>query len=612
VTVTSRTIRHVTNHIAGGRHVLLTGRIDDLQLHRGEALTLRASLERIGRSFDVVVRMDAVDGATVVHGEDRWQPDGEPRRDPLSSLRDLLHHPELSTMVILEQADILLQDPSHHDVPDRTRIATLQLALAEATTNGTFGNTCVLVAASAADVPGILRAGSERLAVVDIGLPIRAERQHYLLAQVPQMHGVAHLDNAQIGDLVKNYCRLTEDEPLRGIESLTRFSRAARVDATDARNLLHRHRFGEAPDYWSAVRQDLDRIATELRASVFGQETAVDAVVAGLAGAALGLNMNGDPFGLESQPRLVLLLLGPTGVGKTELAKALARALFGDASAYTRIDMALFAQEHAADRLTGAPPGYVGFEAGGELTNAVRARPFSVILLDEFEKAHPRAHDRMMSVIDDGRVTDAQGRVAYFGESIILMTSNLGSRQLAERAAQSETQVEPAAVDLSSLNYEEVAAVFESAARDYFTEIGRVEIWGRLAQGAVAFQPLRPEMIEQITAKVLADTTFVHGPELDVDAASANAYADAVMAEPVNRNLGGRQIRNIFRSAFLRVACWTVLGGHADAGRLIIRFEPDGAMRVSVDGATEELIPVTRRSAATGSQAGTDRRLDLP
>ena len=594
MTITSRAIRHVINHIAGGRHVLLSGHIDDLQLHRGEALTLGAALERIGTTFDVTVRMNAVDGLTVVHGDDRWQPDRDPRRDPIMCVRDLLRHQDLSTMVILNQAHILLQDPAHHDMPDRTRMAALTLGLAEATTNGTFRNTCVLVATSPNDMPTMLRSGSERLAVVDVGLPLREERKHYLGVSVPKMHGVARLSRTEIDDLVEDYSRLTEDEPLRGIESMTRFSHAVRIDATEPRTLVHRHRFGETPDYWSAVREDLDRIAAQLHASVFGQDAAVSAVVAGLAGAALGLSMTGDPFSLESQPRLVLLLLGPTGVGKTELAKALARALFGDAAAYTRIDMALFAQEHAADRLTGAPPGFVGYEAGGELTNAVRARPFSVILLDEIEKAHPRSHDRLMSVIDDGRVTDAQGRVAYFGESIILMTSNLGSRQLTERAASDQTPAEPAAVDLSGLSYAEVAEVFESAARDYFTGIGRVEIWGRLAQGAVAFQPLQPNTIKEIAAKVLADTTFVHGPALDVDVLSATAFITAVMGDPLNRNLGGRQIRNTFRTAFLRLASWTLRNGHADAASLRVRFDPDGAMHVSVDSGAETLIPPIR------------------
>jgi len=599
MTITSHSFRHGVNLIAGGRHVLYTGNTGDLQLFNGEALSFRDAMARVGSTFDLAVRLDAVDGFTVMHGGSQWRPEGDASRNPFRIVRDLMRQESLSTFVLIEHAGIMLQDPAQHDVPDRIAVATLLLALTEARTNGVLGNTIVALASSPADVPAVLRSGPSGLALVEIGGPLGVERLHFLRGRVPEMHGVGQLEDADVRELVDTYYRLTDNETLLGVESMVRFSQATRVDATDARYLLHRFRFGETADYWAVVRRDLARIDAQLRASVFGQDRAIDAVVEGLAGAALALNMNGDPFSLESQPRLVLLLLGPTGVGKTELAKAVALVLFGDATAYTRIDMALFAEPHAADRFTGAPPGYVGYEAGGELTEAVRARPFSVILLDEFEKAHPRTHDRLMSVFDEGRVTDAQGRVAYFGESIILMTSNLGSRELAARAAGVDAHAAESHVDLSGLAYDDVADVFERAARDYFVEIGRPEIWGRLAHGAVAFQPLQQENVAQITRKVLAQTSFVHGPVLDVDAASATTFAQALMDEPEVRNLGGRQIRNAFRSAFLRLASWTVLGGHADAGVLRVRFEKNGSMHVSVDGNDEIAIPARRLVGST-------------
>src|SRR6185369_7733636 len=126
------------------------------------------------------------------------------------------------------------------------------------------------------------------------------------------------------------------------------------------------------------------------------------------------------------KPRGVMFLAGPTGVGKTELAKTMTELLFGDERAYVRFDMSEFSAEHADQRLLGAPPGYVGYDAGGELTNAVKERPFSVILFDEIEKAHPRLLDKFLQLLDDGVLTSGRGERVFFSETIIIFTSNLG------------------------------------------------------------------------------------------------------------------------------------------------------------------------------------------
>ena len=127
-----------------------------------------------------------------------------------------------------------------------------------------------------------------------------------------------------------------------------------------------------------------------------------------------------------NRPRGVLFFAGPTGVGKTELAKTLTQLIFGDERAYIRFDMSEFAEEHTGARLLGAPPGYIGYDAGGELTNAVREKPFSVVLFDEIEKAHPRILDKFLQILEDGRLTDGRGETAYFSEAILVFTSNLG------------------------------------------------------------------------------------------------------------------------------------------------------------------------------------------
>jgi len=160
-----------------------------------------------------------------------------------------------------------------------------------------------------------------------------------------------------------------------------------------------------------------------------GQERAVAAVAKALRRARAGVGDEGRPIGN-------FMFLGPSGVGKTELAKALTEALFGDENAMKRMDMGEYYDRHCVARLIGAPPGYVGYEGGGELTEAVRRRPHSVILFDEIEKANSRVFDTLLQVLDDGRLTDGLGRMVSFKDTIIIMTSNVGSRTILEQGAE--------------------------------------------------------------------------------------------------------------------------------------------------------------------------------
>jgi ATP-dependent Clp protease ATP-binding subunit ClpB len=162
------------------------------------------------------------------------------------------------------------------------------------------------------------------------------------------------------------------------------------------------------------------RLEDELRKRVIGQEDAIVAVSDAVRRSRAGLQNASKPIGS-------FLFMGTTGVGKTELAKALAEFLFNDENAMTRIDMSEYQEKHSVSRLVGAPPGYVGYDEGGQLTESVRRRPYSIILLDEIEKAHPDVYNVLLQVLDDGRLTDNKGRIVNFKNTIIIMTSNLGS-----------------------------------------------------------------------------------------------------------------------------------------------------------------------------------------
>ena len=174
-------------------------------------------------------------------------------------------------------------------------------------------------------------------------------------------------------------------------------------------------------------RERLLRLEQTLHERVVGQEEAVSAVAEAIRRARAGL---GDP----RRPVGSFLFLGPTGVGKTELARTLAEALFGDEDVMARFDMSEFQERHTVSRLVGAPPGYVGYEEAGQLTETVRRRPYSVLLFDEIEKAHADVFNILLQILDDGRLTDAQGRTVDFKNTVVIMTSNLGAARIQEHA----------------------------------------------------------------------------------------------------------------------------------------------------------------------------------
>lgn len=220
-------------------------------------------------------------------------------------------------------------------------------------------------------------------------------------------------------------------------------------------------------------KQDLSQLPDKLKQRVKGQEEAVMAVSRTIQRSRLG-------FGKEHKPIGSFLFVGPSGVGKTELAKTLAEVIFGDAEAMVRIDMSEFGEAHMVQRLIGAPPGYVGYEEGGQLTNPVRKRPYSLILLDEIEKAHPRVFDIFLQVLDDGRLTDGMGKEVDFRNTIIIATSNAGIEDLLDMIEQNTPQ-------------DKMITELKEILQDFF----RIEFINRF-DNITVFNPLKPPQLIEI------------------------------------------------------------------------------------------------------------------
>ena len=286
-------------------------------------------------------------------------------------------------------------------------------------------------------------------------------------------------------------------------------------------------------------RQKLLELDQRLAERVVGQPEPVAAVAAAIRRARAGMKDPRRPVGS-------FLFLGPTGVGKTELAKALAAALFDEEEALVRLDMSEFMERNAVARLLGAPPGYVGYEEGGQLTEAVRRRPYAVLLLDEVEKAHPDVFNVLLQVLDDGRLTDSQGRTVDFRHTVVVMTSNLASRAILDRARAGRGDGgqgdagESAAGEAAARDAELAEAVDRALASQF-----RPEFLNRIDE-VIRFSPLQPVDLERIVRLQLAELAGLlreQGLELQVDAAVAADLA----VQGYEPEYGARPLRRLLR-----------------------------------------------------------------
>ncbi len=300
-------------------------------------------------------------------------------------------------------------------------------------------------------------------------------------------------------------------------------------------------------------RDKLLRMEDELRKQVIGQSEAITAVSNAIRRSRAGLS---DP----NRPNGSFLFLGPTGVGKTELSKALANFLFDTEEAMVRVDMSEFMEKHSVARLIGAPPGYVGYEEGGYLTELVRRKPYSVILLDEVEKAHPDVFNILLQVLDDGRLTDGQGRTVDFSNTVVIMTSNMGSDVIQSMAGESG----------SEKGYEEMkAAVMEIVSTHFRPEfINRID-------DSVVFRPLGKGEIRKIAAIQLKNLGK-RLAENDLSIEFSDAALDMIGSEGFDPVYGARPLKRAIQSEIENPLAQKILGGEFAPGDKIMADVEDG------------------------------------
>ena len=297
-------------------------------------------------------------------------------------------------------------------------------------------------------------------------------------------------------------------------------------------------------------REKLLVLEEELHKSVVGQEEAIEAVSDAIRRSRAGLQDEKKPIG-------TFLFLGTTGIGKTELAKALANYLFDDENAMTRIDMSEYQERHAVSRLVGAPPGYVGFEEGGQLTEAVRRKPYSVVLLDEIEKAHPDTFNILLQLLDEGRLTDNKGRVADFKNSVIIMTSNMGSDRILERFESSKGE-----------DRETVGIKAKSDVMEVLKQNIRPEFLNRIDE-IIMFTPLNQNEIKDIVHIQLDKLSkMLHDKQIHLDVTEEAVLALA--EKGFDPQFGARPVKRVVQKEVLNALSKELLSGNIKAEQHIV------------------------------------------
>ncbi|MBV6343164.1 AAA family ATPase, partial [Candidatus Magnetobacterium casense] len=361
------------------------------------------------------------------------------------------------------------------------------------------------------DIPPWYTIDNARIRMLNIPRPDYFLRKTVIDTLARAIDGFKEADALKQQEGISTFIDQTSGLFASEIVAIVALARRQQLRFAQIGDAIKAYKLGIVENPWS--RLDMQKIATSsatLLERVKGQDEAVQRSCDIIRRAVF--NLSGCQYSRHSQrPKGALFFAGPTGVGKTELAKAITALLFGSETSYLRFDMSEYAREHSDQRLVGSPPGYVGYDVGGQLTNAIKNNPFCVILFDEIEKAHPKILDIFLQILDDGRLTSGRGETVYFSESLIIFTSNLGIYETSETAQ----RLQRVSADMP---YEDINTQIRQAIGDFFTyTIGRPEILNRIGDNIVVFDFIRAGAAPLILDKMLQNVLDKIKDSYDID-----------------------------------------------------------------------------------------------
>ena len=333
------------------------------------------------------------------------------------------------------------------------------------------------------DIPSWILLDNPLTKGIEVLKPNKEERNRFFQVQSGRFYqeGKA-IDKQKVSSI---FADITDGLANQELENLVTISKQEKIHVNNIRQIIDLFKYGTRENFWEDLEKaKIDNAENELKKRVVGQNPAVKKAVEVVKRAKLGLHTI-DQKKPKNKPKGVLFFAGPTGVGKTELAKSLAELIFNDEDAILRFDMSEYNDSNSDVKLIGSPPGYVGYEEGGQLTTQMKSRPFSIVLFDEIEKAHPIVFDKFLQILDDGRLTDGKGDTVYFSEALIIFTSNLGVNKEDKYGRRiSNIKYKDSYEDMSEKIMGEIQNFFN-------TKLNRPEILNRFGDNFVVFDFIR-------------------------------------------------------------------------------------------------------------------------